>query len=66
MMKIQDFLAKDEDYNSDQDSLNGWDYFANDAKEEQDKLKNKKSSLNFLFLMIPKRIKKKKRKQIIS
>ena len=42
MMKIQDFLAKDEDYNSDEDSLNGWDYFANDAKEEQDKLKNKK------------------------
>ena len=44
MMKIQDFLAKDEDYNSDEDSLNGWDYFANDAKEEQDKLKNKKKS----------------------
>ena len=42
MMKIQDFLSKDEDYNSDEDSLNGWDYFANDAKEEQDKLKNKK------------------------
>ena len=42
MMKIQDFLAKDEDYNSDEDSLNGWDYFANDAKEEQDKLKSKK------------------------
>ena len=42
MMKIQDFLAKDEDYNSDEDSLNGWDYFANDAKEEQDKLKIKK------------------------
>ena len=42
MIKIQDFLAKDEDYNSDEDSLNGWDYFANDAKEEQDKLKNKK------------------------
>ena len=42
MMKIQDFLAKDEDYNSDEDSLNGWDYFANDAKEEQDKLKNNK------------------------
>ena len=37
MIKIQDFLAKDEDYNSDEDSLNGWDYFANDAKEEQDK-----------------------------
>ena len=36
MIKIQDFLAKDEDYNSDEDSLNGWDYFANDAKEEQD------------------------------
>ena len=44
MIKIQDFLAKDEDYNSDEDSLNGWDYFANDAKEEQDKLKNKKKS----------------------
>ena len=42
MMKIQDFLARDEDYNSDEDSLNGWDYFANDAKEEQDKLKTKK------------------------
>ena len=42
MMKIQDFLAKDEDYNSDEDSLNGWDYFANDAKEEQYKLKSKK------------------------
>ena len=42
MMKIQDFLAKDEDYNSDEDSLNGWDYFANDAKEEMDKNKNKK------------------------
>ena len=42
MMKIQDFLAKDEDYNSDEDSLNGWDYFANDAKEEKDKLKSKK------------------------
>ena len=37
MMKIQDLLSKDEDYNSDEDSLNGWDYFANDAKEEQDK-----------------------------
>jgi hypothetical protein len=57
-MKIQDFLAKNYDYNSDEDSLNGLDYFANNAKEEQDKLKNKKSSLNFLFLMIPKRIKK--------
>ena len=44
MIKIQDFLAKDEDYNSDEDSLNGWDYFANDAKKEQDKLKNKKKS----------------------
>ena len=44
MIKIQDFLAKDEDYNSDEHSLNGWDYFANDAKEEQDKLKNKKKS----------------------
>ena len=44
MIKIQDFLAKDEDYNSDEDSLNGWDYFANDAKEEQDKLKKKKKS----------------------
>ena len=32
MIKIQDFLAKDEDYNSDEDSLNGWDFFANDAK----------------------------------
>jgi WD40 repeat protein len=42
MMKIQDYLNNDEDYNSDEDSLNGWDYFANDAKEEQDKLKNKK------------------------
>ena len=42
MIKIQDFLAKDEDYNSDEDSLNGWDYFANDAKEEMDKNKNKK------------------------
>ena len=42
MMKIQDLLAKDEDYNSDEDSLNGWDYFANDAKEEQERLKNKK------------------------
>ena len=39
MIKIQDMLAKDEDYNSDEDSLNGWDYFANDAKEEQDKNK---------------------------
>lgn len=42
MMKIQDYLNDDENYNSDEDSLNGWDYFANDAKEEQDKLKNKK------------------------
>ena len=41
MIKIQDFLALDEDYNSDEDSLNGWDYFANDAKEEQDKKKMK-------------------------
>ena len=39
MIKIQDMLAKDEDYNSDEESLNGWDYFANDAKEEQDKNK---------------------------
>lgn len=42
MMKIQSLLAKDEDYNSDEDSLNGWDYFANDAKEEMDKKKKKK------------------------
>ena len=42
MMKIQENLAKDEDYNSDEDSLNGWDYFANDAKEEQEKSKLKK------------------------
>ena len=42
MIKIQDFLLKDEDYNSDEDSLNGWDYFANDAKEEQEKVKVKK------------------------
>ena len=49
-------------YNSDEDSLNGWDYIANDAKEEQDKLKNKKSSLNILFFMIPKKIKKKETK----
>ena len=37
MMKIQDLLEKNEDYNSDEDSLNGWDYFANDAVEERNK-----------------------------
>ena len=39
MMKIQDLLEKNEDYNSDEDSLNGWDYFANDAVEERNKKK---------------------------
>ena len=42
MIKIQNFLAQDEDYNSDEDSLNGWDYFANDIKEEADRQKAKK------------------------
>ena len=37
MMKIQDLLEKNEDYNSDEDSLNGWDYFANDVVEERNK-----------------------------
>ena len=37
MMKIQQILDKDEDYNSDEDSLNGWDYFALDAVEERNK-----------------------------
>ncbi len=50
MMKIQDLLAKDEDYNSDEDSLNGWDYFANDAKEEQDK-KNGNNKINNKFYL---------------
>ena len=36
-MKIQQILDKDEDYNSDEDSLNGWDYFALDAVEERNK-----------------------------
>ena len=40
MMKIQELLDKNEDYNSDEDSLNGWDYFANDAVEERNN-KNK-------------------------
>jgi WD40 repeat protein len=40
MMKIQELLNKNEDYNSDEDSLNGWDYFANDAVEESNN-KNK-------------------------
>ena len=35
MMKIQDLLNKNEDYNSDEDSLNGWDYFALDTVEER-------------------------------
>ena len=35
MMKIQELLEKNEDYNSDEDSLNGWDYFALDAVEER-------------------------------
>ena len=39
MMKIQDLLEKNEDYNSDEDSLNGWDYFANDAVEERNQKK---------------------------
>ena len=39
MMKIQDLLNKNEDYNSDEDSLNGWDYFANDAVEERNNKK---------------------------
>ena len=26
MLKLQKSLAKPEDYNSDEDSLNGWDY----------------------------------------
>ena len=42
MIKIQDLLEQNEDYNSDEDSLNGWDYFANDAVEEREKNKNKK------------------------
>ena len=37
MMKIQELLEKNEDYNSDEDSLNGWDYFANDVVEERNK-----------------------------
>ena len=37
MMKIQQILDKDEDYNSDEDSLNGWDYFALDAVGERNK-----------------------------
>ena len=37
MIKIQDLL--DEDYNSDEDSLNGWDYFANDVVEERNNKK---------------------------
>ena len=41
MMKIQELLEKDEDYNSDEDSLNGWDYFALDAVEER---KNKEKN----------------------
>ena len=41
MMKIQELLEKNEDYNSDEDSLNGWDYFALDAVEER---KNKKDN----------------------
>ena len=41
MMKIQEILEKNEDYNSDEDSLNGWDYFALDAVEER---KNKKDN----------------------
>ena len=40
MMKIQELLDKNDDYNSDEDSLNGWDYFALDAVEER---KNKKN-----------------------
>ena len=39
MIKIQDLLDKNEDYNSDEDSLNGWDYFANDAVEERNNKK---------------------------
>ena len=39
MMKIQDLLEKNEDYNSDEDSLNGWDYFANDVVEERNQKK---------------------------
>ena len=35
MMKIQELLDKNEDYNSDEDSLNGWDYFALDTVEER-------------------------------
>ena len=41
MMKLQELLDKNEDYNSDEDSLNGWDYFALDAVEER---KNKKDN----------------------
>ena len=39
MIKIQDLLDKNEDYNSDEDSLNGWDYFANDVVEERNNKK---------------------------
>ena len=39
MMKIQELLDKNEDYNSDEDSLNGWDYFANDVVEERNNKK---------------------------
>ena len=39
MIRIQDLLEKNEDYNSDEDSLNGWDYFANEAVEESNKKK---------------------------
>ena len=40
MMKIQELLDKNEDYNSDEDSLNGWDYFALDTVEERKKDKD--------------------------
>ena len=40
MMKIQELLDKNEDYNSDEDSLNGWDYFALDNVEERKKDKD--------------------------
>ena len=43
MMKIQELLDKNEDYNSDEDSLNGWDYFALDAVEERKNKKNDNS-----------------------
>ena len=40
MIYLQKNMEKDENYNSDEDSLNGWDYFANYTHDEEEMKKD--------------------------